>query len=175
MGTLGAVRFLRVHGEILSMFPTGTFLLRLILSPAPPPQRAQLSDAHPATTLVHFLSVYFFSVYTRSPSAGARKASMSSNFWRRQRHPFFPSNKKESLRGVAISGPPCPLLVKISTPPSFIFENCPPCRGVEHTPPTTTIFSFGPWVTQPRAHSKLNMMRTAILPGIHLNPSDFRS
>ena len=56
-------------------------------------------------TSVHFLSVYFFSVYTRSTSVEFRRTLLSSNFWRRQRHPFFLSTPKKKRQTCSLNPP----------------------------------------------------------------------
>ena len=144
---------------------------------------------------VHFLSVYFFSVYTRPTSVELGRHSLSSNFWRRQRHPFLRPSKKKKPNLVQRRGcllfilPPgqisCP---DLPCPPSPGLFACFPCTAAQATGyPVTALApcrtaasgcAVGfPWLAAgaPSALGKGSLMRTAILPGMHLNPSDFRS
>ena len=95
---------------VLAQFPTNFIKFRLIfdgfikkngLYPLSVTSPTQLPGCpHFILHQVHFLSVYFFSVYTRSTpvEAGGRK---SSNFWRRKRHPLSetPEMLKDCCRG----------------------------------------------------------------------------
>ena len=111
MGTLGAVRFFPFYCSrpIPNKFHQVSAHFRWIyqkkkktgLYPLSVTSPTQLPGCpHFILHQVHFLSVYFFSVYTRSTpvEAGGRK---SSNFWRRKRHPLSetPEMLKDCCRG----------------------------------------------------------------------------
>ena len=162
------------------------------------PQQPPLSSPMAGDPSVHFLSVYFFSVYTRPTSVELGRHSLSSNFWRRQRHPFLrPSKKKNAEPGAAawlspfyssprpdfllrsalppLSRSVCLLRLHCSSPPQatgYPVTALAPCR----TAASGCAVGF-PWLAAgaPSALGKGSLMRTAILPGMHLNPSDFRS
>ena len=57
--------------------------------PSPWWSARKLNSSFRLGTSVHFLSVYFFSVFTRSPSGDYGRALLLANFWRRKRHPFL--------------------------------------------------------------------------------------
>ena len=115
MGTLGAVRFLHFFAlplpeHVLPPAPSPRHLpgpagsprnklctLSPQLRARPPRPRPWPGPARSLAHLwVHFLSVYFFSVYTRSTPVDIREVFESPNFWRplRPSSPFLLSNKK---------------------------------------------------------------------------------
>ena len=94
MGTLRAVRFFPCHAFSLATYVT------------PPPACPFLGtppwDAH--IPRVHFLSVYFFSVYTRSTSVEFRKAHHAFQFLEAAT-PSFPFRTKIEKIPPALVGP----------------------------------------------------------------------
>ena len=189
MGTLGAVRFY----PIPRLFPTHLYALSILLATSfhlrgrllgreegifsdHPPAAAPASPAPHGHLGTLSECLFFFGIYS-SHFGGTRKAVMSSNFWRRQRHPFIPYGQKQTkkpFRGVSIS----PLRKTTNkTEKKKKEEQSPPHHSVP-LPRWSSQTSFTTHVGGggiPSALSRQEWLRTAILPGMHLNPSDFSS
>ena len=194
MGTLGAVRFFLAPWPASHGLPSTTASKplpvnsRIAFPPcpepgredpsAPPPQRRPASLLCSRMPSVHFLSVYFFSVYTRSTPVAHGGHSCLPIFGGGN---AIPSSRSKDLPKHAARGCLTPFWF------SFLWAPLPKrtFQPVLFVP--VRLFHWGalkgkkinhhhpPPKRRPRFRRKGVPMRTAILPGMHLNPSDFRS
>ena len=183
MGTLGAVRF----------SPHFFFVRRGFALPSP-----TLFFAHGEPVAVRhlqLLSVYFFSVYKRSTPWSWK--ARPSNFWRRQRHLSTRNPKTNSFCRVALDPNMWSLRLIMSRPRAHPRPRS--CHFGKSAPPLPRALCVV-WFPSPAKWRRARASgggaciayplpssngpgptanhiptRTAILPGIHLNPSDFRS